>query len=56
LANVFSSGKILDSRFGIVYFPQRWLLQGMHLEKSPLLRDENREIAETQLKTSPDGK
>jgi lipopolysaccharide transport system ATP-binding protein len=56
LANVFSSGKILDSRFGIVYFPQRWLLQGMRLEKSPLSSDETRDIAETQLKTSPDGK
>jgi lipopolysaccharide transport system ATP-binding protein len=34
LANVFSSGKILDSRFGIVYFPQRWRLEGLRLEKT----------------------
>ncbi len=29
LANVYSSGKALDSRFGIVYFPQRWNLSGI---------------------------
>jgi lipopolysaccharide transport system ATP-binding protein len=29
LANVYSSGKALDSRYGIVYFPQRWHLQGI---------------------------
>jgi lipopolysaccharide transport system ATP-binding protein len=27
LANVYRSGKNIDSRSGIVYFPQRWLLQ-----------------------------
>jgi lipopolysaccharide transport system ATP-binding protein len=29
LANVYSSGKLLDSRLGIVYFPQRWNLDGI---------------------------
>jgi lipopolysaccharide transport system ATP-binding protein len=29
LANVYSSGKVLDSRYGIVYFPQRWRLEGI---------------------------
>jgi lipopolysaccharide transport system ATP-binding protein len=29
LANVYSSGKALDSRYGIVYFPQRWHLEGI---------------------------
>jgi Wzt-like putative exopolysaccharide export protein len=29
LANVYSSGKTLDSRYGIVYFPQRWILDGL---------------------------
>jgi len=29
LANVYFSGKLLDSRFGIVYFPQRWNLDGI---------------------------
>jgi hypothetical protein len=24
LANVYSSGRMLDSRSGIVFFPQRW--------------------------------
>jgi lipopolysaccharide transport system ATP-binding protein len=31
LANVYSSGKLLDSRLGIVYFPQRWNLEGIPL-------------------------
>lgn len=26
LSNIYSSGRMLDSRSGIVYFPQRWLL------------------------------
>jgi lipopolysaccharide transport system ATP-binding protein len=29
LANVYASGKALDSRYGIVYFPQRWHLDGI---------------------------
>ena len=29
LANVYSSGKALDNRYGIVYFPQRWHLEGI---------------------------
>ena len=28
LANVYSSGRMLDSRSGIVFFPQRWKLHG----------------------------
>ena len=29
IANVFGSGKMIDSRFGVVYFPQRWNLSGL---------------------------
>lgn len=32
LANVYRSGKLIDGRFGIVFFPQRWNLQGLHSE------------------------
>ena len=31
--DVYSSGKNLDSRFGIVYFPQRWRLQDIRSER-----------------------
>lgn len=33
LANVYRSGKDLDSRSGIVYFPQKWNLQGLYSEQ-----------------------
>src|SRR6267142_1140283 len=33
LANVYRSGRQLDSRSGIVYFPQKWNLQGLHSER-----------------------
>jgi lipopolysaccharide transport system ATP-binding protein len=33
LANVYRSGRSIDGRFGIVYFPQKWNLQGMHCEQ-----------------------
>jgi lipopolysaccharide transport system ATP-binding protein len=33
LANVYRSGKDIDSRSGIVYFPQKWNLQGLHSEQ-----------------------
>jgi lipopolysaccharide transport system ATP-binding protein len=33
LANVYRSGKQLDSRFGVVYFPQKWNLHGLHTEQ-----------------------
>jgi hypothetical protein len=33
LANVYRSGKELDARSGIVYFPQKWNLQGLHSEQ-----------------------
>jgi lipopolysaccharide transport system ATP-binding protein len=33
LANVYRSGKELDARSGIVYFPQKWDLQGLHGEQ-----------------------
>lgn len=33
LANVYRSGKNIDSRSGIVYFPQRWNLQGIYSEQ-----------------------
>ena len=32
LANVYRSSRIIDGRFGVVYFPQRWDLQGMGTE------------------------
>jgi homopolymeric O-antigen transport system ATP-binding protein len=40
LANVYSSGKSLDSRYGIVYFPQRWRLDGLHSEQQRFDREE----------------
>jgi lipopolysaccharide transport system ATP-binding protein len=33
LANVYRSGKSIDARSGIVYFPQKWNLQGLQSEK-----------------------
>jgi lipopolysaccharide transport system ATP-binding protein len=33
MANFYRSGKEIDSRWGIVYFPQRWDLQGIQTEK-----------------------
>jgi lipopolysaccharide transport system ATP-binding protein len=33
LANVYRSGRQLDSRSGIVYFPQKWNLQGLRSER-----------------------
>ena len=30
-SNIYSSGKIIDTRFGIVYFPQKWKLDGLRL-------------------------
>jgi lipopolysaccharide transport system ATP-binding protein len=33
LANIYRSGKEIDQRSGIVYFPQRWNLQGLHSEQ-----------------------
>lgn len=35
LANVYSSGRVVDGRFGIVYFPQRWKLYGLESGDSP---------------------
>jgi lipopolysaccharide transport system ATP-binding protein len=32
-ANIYASGQTLDSRFGIVFFPQRWRLGGIRVEK-----------------------
>ena len=32
-ANIYSSGHTLDSRFGVVFFPQRWRLDGIPVEK-----------------------
>jgi hypothetical protein len=28
VANIYNSGKIIDSRHGIMFFPQRWDLSG----------------------------
>ena len=33
LANVYRSGKNIDGRSGIVFFPQKWNLQGLHAEQ-----------------------
>jgi len=33
LANVYHSGRSIDGRFGIVYFPQKWNLQGLHCDR-----------------------
>jgi hypothetical protein len=33
LANIYRSGKDIDGRSGIVYFPQRWNLLGLHSEQ-----------------------
>jgi len=38
LANVYRSGRQLDARSGIVYFPQRWNLQGLHSEQVSLAK------------------
>jgi homopolymeric O-antigen transport system ATP-binding protein len=35
LANVYRSGRSIDGRFGIVYFPQKWNLQGLHCDRLP---------------------
>lgn len=29
LANIYNSGRVFNSRFGVVYFPQKWHLDGM---------------------------
>jgi lipopolysaccharide transport system ATP-binding protein len=39
IANVFGSGKMIDSRFGVVYFPQRWNLSGLTGEVTQLKDD-----------------
>ena len=33
-ANIYQSGRSLDSRFGIVFFPQRWVLNGVPVRGS----------------------
>ena len=33
LANVYRSGKNIDGRFGVVYFPQKWILPGVRSER-----------------------
>ncbi|MGB2589052.1 MAG: ABC transporter ATP-binding protein [Candidatus Acidiferrum sp.] len=39
-ANIYNSGHSLDSRFGIVFFPQRWRLEGTRMEKVSREADE----------------
>lgn len=39
IANVFGSGKMIDSRFGVLYFPQRWILSGLAGEVTQLKDD-----------------
>jgi lipopolysaccharide transport system ATP-binding protein len=48
LANVYSSGKALDSRFGIVYFPQRWNLDGIPVKATIQPSDEELRIERVQ--------
>ncbi|HKT47363.1 MAG TPA: ABC transporter ATP-binding protein [Candidatus Acidoferrales bacterium] len=36
LANIYRSGKNIDSRSGIVYFPQRWVFSGLATEQVSL--------------------
>jgi len=38
-ANIYKSGKDFDSRCGIVFFPQKWDLSGMHADGLPLKKD-----------------
>lgn len=47
LANVYSSGKALDSRYGIVYFPQRWNLDGV-AAGTELLKNEELRVGPVQ--------
>jgi len=46
LANVYSSGRALDSRSGIVFFPQRWNLAGVGGELAPSEGQETRSDAQ----------
>lgn len=39
LANVYRSGKNIDGRFGVVYFPQKWILPGVRSEQVSLPED-----------------
>ena len=39
-ANIYNSGHSLDSRFGVVFFPQRWRLEGTRMEKVSREADE----------------
>jgi lipopolysaccharide transport system ATP-binding protein len=40
LSNIYSSGKALDTRYGVVYFPQRWRLEGLRPESRTLSQEE----------------
>jgi lipopolysaccharide transport system ATP-binding protein len=39
LSNIYSSGKALDNRHGIVYFPQRWHLEGIRSEQGSSMQE-----------------
>lgn len=39
LSNVYRSGRQIDARSGIVYFPQKWNLQGLYGEQVSLARE-----------------
>lgn len=43
-ANVYNSGQTLDGKFGIVFFPQRWRLGGLQLQ-----RNESSLVSETKV-------
>jgi lipopolysaccharide transport system ATP-binding protein len=33
-ANIYQSGKLVDARHGLVFFPQRWNLEGLHADET----------------------
>jgi lipopolysaccharide transport system ATP-binding protein len=54
-ANIYQSGKTLDSRFGVVFFPQRWNLHGLNVENaasfsaSPSLPEVSKNVAQEKV-------
>jgi lipopolysaccharide transport system ATP-binding protein len=50
-ANIYSSGRVLDSRSGIVFFPQRWRLHGLQSEKSSFHSDDAAGVTQTRDET-----
>lgn len=44
-SSIYESNRVLDSRYGIVYFPQRWNLNGLSLDST------RRVVGESSLKS-----